>query len=394
MNRYEKTILDRLLDKYEHSKTFVKANRQNQSFSVKPEQLFAKYRDDSEYELFRDVNDCIVHLEALGYVTAKRQKNGVVVNIRLITEHLDSVYRYIERVPKSDVVTELTRLLTQYQDSNAPLNAYCRHQFEQLENNKPVEYFDGDLKSYHALLEVVARIFDVENETFERDFSVRVLGDSKAFEKLRDRATALLYKYGDFPERETLLADLNIVRNPGHVYFKGQGKISLRGQVIDFSSMRGDLALSSDMLADIDNISVFGSAVVTIENLTTFNSFNCNDSFAIYLGGYHNQCRRRFIMQVRAQNPDKLYLHFGDIDAGGFYILRHLRDMTGIRFMPYRMDIATLKANLKYTKPLTENDRKRLLALKDSEFGETVSYMLEHNCKLEQEATDLLGNGI
>ena len=394
MNRYEKTILDRLLDKYEHSKTFVKANRQNQSFLVKPEQLFAKYRDDSEYELYRDVNDRIVYLEALGYVTAKRQKNGVVVNIRLITEHLDSVYRYIERVPKSDVVTELTRLLTQYQDSNAPLNAYCRHQFEQLENNKPVEYFDGDLKSYHALLEVVSRIFDVENETFERDFSVRVLGDSKAFEKLRDRVTALLYKYGDFPERETLLADLNLVRNPGHVYFKGQGKISLRGQVIDFSSMRGDLALSSDMLADIDNISVFGSAVVTIENLTTFNSFNCNDSFAIYLGGYHNQCRRRFIMQVYAQNPDKLYLHFGDIDAGGFYILRHLRDMTGIRFMPYRMDIATLKANLKYTKPLTENDRKRLLALKDSESGETVSYMLENNCKLEQEATDLLGNGI
>ena len=68
--------------------------------------------------------------------------------------------------------------------------------------------------------------------------------------------------------------------------------------------------------------------------------------------------------------------------------------MTGIRFMPYRMDVETLKANLKYTKPLTENDRKRLLALKDSEFGETISYMLEHNCKLEQEVTDLLGNGI
>ena len=158
--------------------------------------------------------------------------------------------------------------------------------------------------------------------------------------------------------------------------------------------MRGDLALSSDMLADIDNISVFGSAVVTIENLTTFNSFNCNDSFAIYLGGYHNQCRRTLYHAGLCAESDKLYLHFGDIDAGGFYILRHLRDMTGIRFMPYRMDIATLKANLKYTKPLTENDRKRLLALKDSESGETVSYMLENNCKLEQEATDLLGNGI
>ncbi len=394
MNKYEKQILDTLLDKYEHSKTFVKANRQNQSFSVKPEQILEKYRDDSEYELFRDLNECIQHLESLGLVAAKRQKNGVVVNIRLITEQLDSVYRYIERVPKSDVVALLVRLLSRYQDSNKLLNAYCRHQLERLKNNKQVEYFDGDLMNYRALLEVVSNIFDVESETFERDFSVRILGDSKAFEKLRDKVTALLFKYGDFPERETILADLNIVRNPGHVYFKGRGEISLCGQKIDFSSMRGDLALSSNMLADIDNISVFGSAVVTIENLTTFNSFSCNDSFAIYLGGYHNQCRRSFIMRVHAQNPDKRYLHFGDIDAGGFYILRHLCDMTGIRFMPYRMDVATLKANLKYTKPLTENDRKRLLTLKDSEYGETVSYMLEHNCKLEQEATDLIGNGI
>ena len=56
--------------------------------------------------------------------------------------------------------------------------------------------------------------------------------------------------------------------------------------------------------------------------------------------------------------------------------------------MPYKMDTATLRANLSYTKKLTDNDRKRLNALLDSEFGETVSFMLENNCKLEQEALD------
>ena len=87
-------------------------------------------------------------------------------------------------------------------------------------------------------------------------------------------------------------------------------------------------------------------------------------------------------------------MHFGDIDAGGFYILQHLRNKTGIAFAPYCMDVKTLKANIQYTKKLTENDKKRLAVLAETEFGETVEFMLEHNCKLEQEAMDLMEIGI
>ena len=58
------------------------------------------------------------------------------------------------------------------------------------------------------------------------------------------------------------------------------------------------------------------------------------------------------------------------------------------------MDVKTLKANIQYTKKLTENDKKRLVALADAEFGETVEFMLENNCKLEQEAMDLMLIGI
>ena len=158
--------------------------------------------------------------------------------------------------------------------------------------------------------------------------------------------------------------------------------------------MSGDMAISSEMLKNVDDIIVFGDVVITIENLTTFNAFKCDNSFAIYLGGYHNTSRRNFIKKVYEKNPDKQYLHFGDIDAGGFYILQHLRNKTGIAFVPYCMDAKTLKANLQYTKMLTENDKKRLSALAETEFGETVEFMLENNCKLEQEAMDLMEIGI
>ena len=394
MTKYEKQILNVLIDKYESSKSFIGTNQVNQSFTCKVEQLIPKYKDDSEYDLFCAVNESIDVLVAEGFVITKKLKNGVVQSVTLIVDAIEKVYIYLGRAPKSDTVNDLKRLLNLYKDDNDILHSYCNHQLDRLAANKSVEFFDDDLDVYESILKVISKIIEVKCETFERDFSIQVLGDSKAFEKVRSKVVSLLYEYGDFPDKDMLLADLNIVKNPGHVYFKGKGKITVCGQEIDFSKMTGDMAISSEMLKNVDDITVLGDVVVTIENLTTFNAFKCENSFAIYLGGYHNTSRRNFIKKVYGQNPDKQYLHFGDIDAGGFYILQHLRNKTGIAFVPYCMDVKTLKENLQYTKKLTENDKKRLVALADAEFGETVEFMLENNCKLEQEAMDLMEIGI
>ena len=394
MIKYEKQILSLLLDKYEGSKSFIGTNRVNQSFTCKVAQMFPKYKDDSEYEFFCAINEAVDTLAVQGFVTAKRLKNGVLQSVTLNLETIDKAYEYLGRIPKSDIVIDLKKILFLYKDCNNILSAYCSRQLERLAENKSVEFFDDDFDMYESILKVVSKITGVKSGTFERDFSIQVLGDSKAFEKIRSKVVSLLYEYGDFPDRETLLADLNIVKNPGHVYFKGKGKLTVCGQQIDFSQISGDMAISSEMLKNVDDITVFGDVVITIENLTTFNAFNCENSFAIYLGGYHNTSRRNFIKKVYEQNPDKQYLHFGDIDAGGFYILQHLRNKTGIVFVPYCMDVKTLKANLHYCKKLTENDKKRLAALVDTEFGDTVKFMIENNCKLEQEAMDLMEIGV
>lgn len=394
MTKYEKQILNVLLDKYENSKSFIGTNQVNQSFTCKIDQLFQKYKDDSEYDLFCAVNESIDILVAEGFVTVKKLKNGVVQSVTLVVEAIGKVYEYLGRTPKSDTVSDLKRLLNFYKDDNDILHSYCNHQLDRLAANKSVEFFDDDLDVYESILKVISKITEVKCETFERDFSIQALGDSKAFEKVRSKVVSLLYEYGDFPDKDMLLADLNIVKNPGHVYFKGKGKITVCGQEIDFSTMTGDMAISSEMLKNVDDITVLGDVVVTIENLTTFNAFKCENSFAIYLGGYHNTSRRNFIKKVYEQNLDRQYLHFGDIDAGGFYILQHLRNKTSIAFVPYCMDVKTLKANPQYTKKLTENDKKRLAALAETEFGETVEFMLENNCKLEQEAMDLMEIGI
>ena len=87
-------------------------------------------------------------------------------------------------------------------------------------------------------------------------------------------------------------------------------------------------------------------------------------------------------------NPDKLYYHYGDIDAGGFNILQDLREKTGISFNPLNMDVDTLKKYNNYSKKLTENDRVRLKNLLGGEFDPVIRYMLDNDCKLEQEAIE------
>lgn len=388
MNRFEKEILNYLLDKYENSKSFIGNNQVKQSFSVKPEKLFPSYGDSADFEIYKSISDAVSDMEGKGLVVSKRLKNGVITSVVLKTEMMPEIYTALKRTPKKDINAALAELLNSYIGYNELLDRYCHDQLARLKNNKKVQQFDGDISSFHQLIKVLSVITDIEKETYQRDFSAAVLHDSKAFEKIRNKVISILFSYGDFPEKETVLEELNIIRNPGHVYFKGSAEIKIVGQVLDIGGLSGDIGLSSSMLSDVDEIKLNTDKVITIENLTTFNHFNDKSYFAIYLGGYHNQDRRRFIQKLYEMNPDAKYYHFGDIDAGGFYILLHLRRKTGVPFQPYKMDIATLKENHSYTKQLTDNDRTRLSNLLDSEFKETISFMLENNCKLEQETLD------
>ena len=54
--------------------------------------------------------------------------------------------------------------------------------------------------------------------------------------------------------------------------------------------------------------------------------------------------------------------------------------------MPVHMDVATLEEYKDYTRKLTENDKGRLKNLLGNGFDAVIHYMLEHDCKLEQEA--------
>lgn len=389
IGKYEKEIINKLIDKYEKSKSFIGENKVNQKFSVKISSLFSKYTDHSNYEVFQGVNEAIDILVRKSFAFAKSNSAHVYNNVVLNVDNLEDIYDYVGRVPKKDVNRAVIKLLEDYKGRNEILKQYCAVQHERIQSNKSIQFFSNDLEELENVLVAVDELLKVETETFARDFSVRVFKDSKIFERVAAKAVNLIFEFGNFPERDQVLGNLNIIKNPTYVNFKGAGHITIKGQVIDLTNLSSDIAISSTMLTDIDRVDVIGKAVITIENLTSFHTFFDKDMFAIYLGGYHNSVRREFIKKIHHQNPKTVFYHFGDIDAGGFYILEHLKNQTGVDFIPFKMDIETIKTYAKYTKRLTENDKNRLQRLADSQYGTVITYMLQNDCKLEQEAINV-----
>lgn len=391
MNAYQKKLLNKLLDQYEKSKTHIGANKNKQRFTAEIAKLFKRYADESDYDTFSAINNALQELEIRGYISLTIRSGEMYDKAELNMEKLSEIYHALGRKPKMEIYHEAEKLLKEYMSYSELLERFCTEQLANIVANKTVKYVssDGDCTELAYILKALKEIETLETETFYRDFSVRIYGDSKVFDGISEKLAKLICRFDESENAETVLANRNLLKNPGHVYFKGNAQIVFDSQALDLSGLSGNMALSSEMLKSISQINVKGRRVITIENLTTFHTFPAGDDFVIYLGGYHNTIRREFIRMIYSSNLNKEYLHFGDIDAGGFYILEHLRRKTGVDFHPYLMSVEILKRHSSYCKPLTENDRSRLSQLQGTAYAAVAAYMLEHNCKLEQEAIDV-----
>ena len=383
----KKLLLNKLVDKYESSKSFIGKNRLNQSFSIRPEKIFPKYLEDEEVEFFSDVNDSIKDLESKEFISVDWTKGSIAKKISLNVNHLNDVYKYIDRQPRKQTQEWLLSVFDKYQNNACELlQNYFKVQRSRIEENQNVEFFNSNEVDYEDSIRAVDYIQKNTTEILIRNASLALFKDSKRLENIVSTIEALMRKYGDYEGCEDILSECNVVKTPTQVLVKGNANICLDTQIIDLSKINGDIGFSTKSVDDITSVEVLGSRVVTIENLTSFYTYENNNDFVIYLGGFHNAVKREFIKKIYNNNPSKTYMHFGDIDAGGFYILKHLRSKTGVNFLPMKMDIETLQLYKDCVKTLSTEDRKRLeKLLGDNEFKDVVAYMLENDCKLEQE---------
>lgn len=110
----------------------------------------------------------------------------------------------------------------------------------------------------------------------------------------------------------------------------------------------------------------------------------------IYLGGFQNSVRTQLLRSIYSQNQHINYFHKGDLDVYGFLILENLKKKTEIDFEPYEMNIKTLKQCYYsgFYKPLTKTDVEKSKSSLLDKYRDIIDFMLENNCKVEQESLE------
>lgn len=356
------------------------------------------YRGRDAFKYTGDNDAKLLVLQNKGYIFVNRDRDGLLESVELNLSKVDEI---ISACGLSNRNEQLSKINSVFYESEH-LGFVC--DFVQSEREYIATKYEWhksyycDEKELGSILKVLNAMVCQTEEIMERDFSVKVLGDSKAFSSIRKKIVSIVKKFDselvfdDKDSDEKILSNYNIVKNSTYALIKGNLNFKLNEQIINLDRLGFEYSLSDAMIKNLEFLPSEFKRLITVENLTSFYKINEKDSVVIYLAGFHNHTKQLLIKKLYSAFEIEECYHFGDIDAGGFSIFNNLVQATDIRFIPYKMGIAELESCKQSVKPLTANDRTRLERMRSdadfSVFAEVIDYMLLNDVKLEQEALD------
>lgn len=388
---YEEQILSWLLDSHE-KKDPGSSNTRKASISITTK--FPEYKEPLS-DAHNDIETAIRHLHSWGFVECGKNQQGYYSKVILLESALPKIYQFLHRTPKAELWEMQKNLLGEITTQPESITGrFCAAMLERIDQRKDIEYgLSRDLKLLEDVLLALVNIERLNEETYIRNFSEMVFHDSKRLQSIINPISRILLDYGDgVGQKETVLAQYNLISNPGYVYIKGDWQIWCQGRCVSANMFRGGIAISSDALDAIERIVVPGGIIISVENLTTYHDTKESQGAIIYLGGFMNTVRANFLKTLYAFEPNAQYYHKGDLDPYGFLILENLKKKTGIPFEPLEMDLDTLRHchRTGHFRPLDEADRKEITSPALIEYQPILQYMLQHNCKIEQECFEAM----
>ena len=389
----EVEILTALLNAYERSKISRGQNKVHKDIKLDiTHSVFDKHRNNDNGEL--DI--AIQRIERAGFAKVSYTRNGQFQSLvlNLDEESIEKLYKYLKRANPKDLIARYKELFQNKLNGCQIVRDFSLRMLELLDEKKlsTVQQYVPTENDLSDICKAIDAMSSLEEDVQERIFCAKLFSDSKRFNDLRGKISKIIREFSDepFDDEEDVIASMGVIKNTAYAFIKGNLTIKLNNQVINLKDYGQPLALSDTAIKSIEILEVSGEALYTIENLTSFDVFNKKDTVAIYLGGFHNTVKRELILKIYNAAPFIEYFHYGDIDAGGFYILNHLRNKTRIPFKPFMMSVNELDRFKENCKPLTSNDKLRLNKMYHepdfNEFRDVISYMLLHCIKLEQEA--------
>lgn len=388
-SRYEIKIINLLLDKFESSKVSKGINLTNRSISLLfDEKNMIDYVGENSYKYEKEIEVAVVNLENNQFVFVDRNSDNRIVRVILNLDNVMKCYSYVNRDSLKEKKQGIDNVLDKYANKGK-LVEFFRSKIKKREasylSNK--KYFTSENELEEILL-VLDKLDNQVDEISRRSFSAKYLKDSKRLETILSKIESIIREC-DGIDLDDVLVKYNVYKNPSFVYLKGIGRFKVNNQIIDLVDLDSELILSSNHIRNLEVLSLDCKEIVTVENLTSFYEYPSNNRCVIYLGGFHNEIRKKLLISIYNFKPSLIFYHSGDIDAGGFYILRHLMIDTQINFVAKMMDVNTLCNYENDCIKLSERDRERLGFLRNdnimSSYFDVIDYMLAKNIKLEQE---------
>ena len=383
-------VVEALVGKYEKSVLSKKGSNRQLQIALSILEYDETYFDTSNYyQRFEEYNYLFAQLNNKHWVRLEVEEQ-FITKIFLNIEKLEEIYRYLGKEEPDKKRKELISICLQYQEQYKSIRLYCLFFVDQLTTKYSIKKYvpTESVEELKELFDILIALYSQDEEISVRRFSQKNLADTKKFSSMENRIVQLIQQVDDsIPlfESKELLEYFNITKNPSFIYLKGNMAFSIGESVIILREDDGAIGLSPEMVSKIRITELSGNQVITIENFTSFHDFIPNNQLVMYLGGFHNRIRREFLQLLYQKFPMKRYLHFGDIDVGGFEIFFHLKEQTGIPFRTLAMDKETLLKYQGYGKKLSLNDHRRLKKLCEKHSLEVFETMLEQNIKLEQE---------
>ena len=393
---YTSVILNRLIDIYEQRGLFFAADsKKHQGIYLSVEKVFSEYTDSYNESAYQEINEAIEYLRQRGILQGEKDARGQYGKLRFHIETISLCYELTGRAVLGETRRAMLEKLNSWETGgNEIMERFRIAQMEQLHKNKPVGHGIGDQpQKLEDVLLALSALMKLTSETYVRNFSNAIFADSKRFRKIQGCIESVLCTYGGQElTKQTALNTFNLVDNPTFIMCKGFLHININGQEIHLEKIPGGISLPSTAVPAIRNVSIEGTSLITVENLTTYHDEPVCQNAVVYLGGFHNSIRTDLLKLIYAGNHDKGYFHKGDIDVYGFVILENLKKKTGIPFSPLEMDLETLKEFESYhlVKPLNASDRKMLHIPQLAPHQNILTYMERHDCKAEQESRQAL----
>ncbi|MBR5475018.1 MAG: hypothetical protein IKU83_06395 [Lachnospiraceae bacterium] len=386
---YEELLLRKCVEIYERRKYYTKQEGDRRSaIFVKIQDIFLTYRDPFEYKRYRDIHRAVLRLIQEGILSGIPDEQGYFDKLRFFDEKIGECYERLGITSAQEMSEKMRRLIDRYDREDYPmLHTFCEAQRGCLEAHTKLSYgLDQNEEKMEDVLRALTMMEGLEEEMTVRDFSEELFGDPEWFSQIRLSLQHILYDgLQPIVERDRVLEWFHLVDRPTYFHIKGAAMIQGRGSAVNVERIPEGIAIGTQAIKEIEEISVFENVVVVTDDESVFHETKANGRVVIYPGGVMTRERTALLRKIYESNPELTYGYKGNIDVYGFLTYEWLREQTGIPFLPFEMDLMTLQKYRRARKCREMNAaEKRLLGADVLEaHREVLEYMNEHDCKLE-----------